>query len=752
MSSSMTTGTPDKDKGKGKGISKEAEREVAGTTIPETTTETTTETGNAATNSTTNSGTALPPHLVLFAALFALLCAFSLHETISLDIGWHIRAGEYIIENLAVPGNDIFSYTASERAYLDSHWLFQVLAYVFSALAGDLGLSLLVLLPVAGTFILIAAVAGFRRSPLIATFFLGLFILASGDRFIARPELVSFLFIAAFLLILERRPGTDTGTGIVTKALFFIPVFQLLWVNSHGLFILGVVVVGCFLSGAVIEYVIREKVILKKGAGAGEWARDWAAAMPASAGRIKWLAIIFVLTILVSILNPYGLDLALYPLTIFTEVSSAENIVRTTVMELTSPLSGSEFLNNEAVFFYKALAVASASALLINVKRIVPAHVLLFVAFFFLSTLAVRNIVLFSIVAAPLGVINLRAAGAAGFLVPGMMRGLRVVATSFFLVVIAYYLVSIASNDYYLRNSQIARSGMGPSEVRYPIGALDFIEENNISGNVFNGAGLGGYFIWRMYPEAKVFFDGRWEVYGDDFMRLNNAALKDPPTFERLARAYAIEYTLLGYGAGTLLNHLVKSERWAPVYCGDVALVFVRTSGINRALAGNTGSDGSCGFVGAEAPGAEELEALEQAYKEALYEGFPRRAWRLLKLFSTDRDSYEKDLYDNDLYEKDLYENDLYENDPQPSFNRATLHGALGRPELARVEYLKSLALYPHQHTAHFNLGMTYMDMGLNDKASEEFRLAIKANPRNLMAKKFLDFLGNDDKKGGGRL
>ena len=746
MSSSMGPETEDKGIPDNSTSKDAARRRGPGGTITET--------------ATTKSGAALP----LYLALLALLCAFSLHETISLDIGWHIRAGEYILENLAVPGTDIFSYTATDRPYLDSHWLFQVLAYIFSALAGEAGLTLLVLLPVAGTFILVAKVAGFLRSPVSATFFLGLFILASGDRFIARPELVSFLFIAAYLLILERRPGTNTGTGIGTRALFFIPVLQVLWVNSHGLFILGVVVVGCFLSGAVIEYVIREKVILKKGAGAGEWARDWAAATRADVGHIKRLAIIFVLTVLAALLNPYGLTLALYPFTIFTEVSSAENIVRTTVVELTSPFSGSELLNGEAVFFYKALALASASALLINVKRIRPAHVLLFVAFFYLSTLAVRNIVLFSVVAAPLAVINLRTAGAAGFLVPGMLRGLKFIAASFFFVVIAYYLVSIASNDYYLRNSQIARSGMGPSEVRYPVGALDFIEENNIKGNVFNGAGMGGYFIWRMYPERKVFFDGRWEVYGDDFMRLNNAALKDPQTFERVARAYAIEYTLLGYGAGTLLNHLIGSEQWAPVYCGRVGLVFVRTIGVNRGVnrginrgvnrginrginqglakgeAKGAGIGSGCGFIIAEAPGAPEIKALEQAYEDVLYEGFPSRAWRLLRLFSTGNEGGAKGAEAG------------FSNDPQPPFNRATLLGALGRPELARVEYLKSLALYPHQHTAHFNLGAAYMDMGLNEKAAEEFRLAMEANPRNLMAKKFLDFLGGDGKKGGGRL
>jgi hypothetical protein len=35
---------------------------------------------------------------------------------------------------------------------------------------------------------------------------------------------------------------------------------------------------------------------------------------------------------------------------------------------------------------------------------------------------------------------------------------------------------------------------------------------------MINHYNWGGYFIWKLYPEYKVYIDGRADVYGDSFM------------------------------------------------------------------------------------------------------------------------------------------------------------------------------------------------------------------------------------------
>jgi lipoprotein NlpI len=66
----------------------------------------------------------------------------------------------------------------------------------------------------------------------------------------------------------------------------------------------------------------------------------------------------------------------------------------------------------------------------------------------------------------------------------------------------------------------------------------------------------------------------------------------------------------------------------------------------------------------------------------------------------------------------------------------------MGLVERAEEEHLKSLAMFPHQQMAHFNLGLAYLDQGKMNKAAREFEFVLEINPGNEMARKFLDFIG----------
>jgi hypothetical protein len=98
------------------------------------------------------------PGLFLALLVLILLGAFSLHKVTNLDIGWHIKAGE---SNRTVPVLDIFSYTAADRPYVDSHWLFQVVVYTVYALLGVYGLNLLIVLIAGTVFIILFRCVGF---------------------------------------------------------------------------------------------------------------------------------------------------------------------------------------------------------------------------------------------------------------------------------------------------------------------------------------------------------------------------------------------------------------------------------------------------------------------------------------------------------------------------------------------------------------------------------------------------------------
>jgi hypothetical protein len=53
---------------------------------------------------------------------------------------------------------------------------------------------------------------------------------------------------------------------------------------------------------------------------------------------------------------------------------------------------------------------------------------------------------------------------------------------------------------------------------RNPIAAVDFIQTKHLPGPIYNRYGWGGYLIYRLYPEYRVYVDGRADVYGDEFL------------------------------------------------------------------------------------------------------------------------------------------------------------------------------------------------------------------------------------------
>jgi hypothetical protein len=125
-----------------------------------------------------------------------------------------------------------------------------------------------------------------------------------------------------------------------------------------------------------------------------------------------------------------------------------------------------------------------------------------------------------------------------------------------------------------------------------PEGAADFIEAHRIQGNMFNDMGAGGYLIWRLYPWKKIFIDTRQLNYvvTIEFAWIMGAtqSIKTPELpegkkqlWERLLDHYKIGLVVIdpvdkiGHVSPLVFN-LIKHEKWIPVYCDLISVVFVR--------------------------------------------------------------------------------------------------------------------------------------------------------------------------------
>jgi hypothetical protein len=190
----------------------------------------------------------------VFIALFVWLFLAGPHGWDSLlgdaDIGWHIRAGEWILDNHTVPTHDLFSFSKPGAPWFAWEWLSDVIFALLFRVSGFKGVVLL-----AGAVIGIYSTVVLRHTfwrganAMIALPLVLLGVGSSTVHFLARPHVFTFLFLAvAFWLIEADRRRT-------TRYLWLLIPLTVLWVNLHG---------GVFMFLACLALLVLAPVPLRQ--------------------------------------------------------------------------------------------------------------------------------------------------------------------------------------------------------------------------------------------------------------------------------------------------------------------------------------------------------------------------------------------------------------------------------------------------------------------------------------------------------
>ncbi len=225
---------------------------------------------------------------LLMLALAGLTFLLGCQELFDADVWWHLRAGRWILEHRSVPRTDPFTFGSAGQPWVDLHWLFQVgltLAFAAGGVAGT------ILLAATGAAVAVAAGLALRprTSPVwvVAAAWTPGVLLAS-TRFDPRPEIVTLGCLSAFFGILLRAREKPVWLWLL------VPI-QVLWVNTHGLFILGPWTLLLFLVDRAIA------------GGEPSWRR---------------LVVPSLAVGLACLVNPYGLRGVLLPLELFPKLTS----------------------------------------------------------------------------------------------------------------------------------------------------------------------------------------------------------------------------------------------------------------------------------------------------------------------------------------------------------------------------------------------------------------------------------------------
>jgi hypothetical protein len=493
--------------------------------------------------------------LACFLVVPLFLCLFPI---VSRDIGFHLQAGAWIWSHGEIPRADPFSYTAFGRPWIDSHWLFQVILFAIHSAAGLPGLVILRIGIVLASVGLVLATCWRRDALGISVAVCTLAVLASFGRFWVRPELFSILFLALFFYLVEH------VSRFPRRALVGVFACQVVWVNAHGLHPLGVAFLALYLAGDAIQYAAHRRV-----------PRLWGGDVSVEGLKLR-LALVCCAAVAL-LLNANGTAGMLYPLSLFLELHATVDWFPR-LAELQPPVGLFRAVVPDPIFAYFALVAVSALALLANWRRARLAHVLPYLAFLYLSLLAARNAPLFAVVAAPIAIRSLRCVRPARF-APRTPPVLAPICSVALATVMA---VTVANGAFY-RQLGWPHWGFGVAEPRhYPDEVVEHLRA--LEGNVWNSSDLGGYLIWKLWPEKQVGIDGRWEVYGELLLELQKA-YSDPETFDRLAEAHDIRAVVLTKNtveARRMFPWLSHRPGWALTRSGMHAFLFERSERRHR--------------------------------------------------------------------------------------------------------------------------------------------------------------------------
>jgi tetratricopeptide (TPR) repeat protein len=491
------------------------------------------------------------------AVLLGLTAVLAWRNVVDVDVGLHLAGGRYLALHGAVPGLDPFTWTLGDRAYVAYHWAFQLALHAADQWAGVRGLVTLRFALVLAAAGLLLAVLRLRAVGALAGALTALLALLSVEwRFTLRPELASWLLAAAQLLVLERhRRGARAP-------LWLLPCLQIVWANTH-VHAFGLALIGIY----ALDECLRRRTL--------------------RVGLLAWGGV----AALASLVNPYGVTGALYPLLLWTRVSGA-SVFGDHIAELTSPLAiapdtAGPFASGVQLSAYRTLfllgAIACASHL--RARRFADAAVL--GVFGGLSLMAVRNLGIFAVVSLPA-----IAAAVDGWLggmaaePAGVRRRLRDALLALSLGFALLCIPRVLSGSYYAQDRRPDRFEASLCRECLGLETADWLARQDLAGRGLNDLRLGSVLVWRD-PAHPVFIDGRNEVTGEDFYARYLRAL-DPARWPETQAAFDLEYVaLLHRGdprAVALSRRLREEPDWRLVHLDGAGVVFVRASGPNGSL------------------------------------------------------------------------------------------------------------------------------------------------------------------------
>lgn len=456
------------------------------------------------------------------------------------DTGYHIRAGEQIISTLSIPRTDMFSFHTPAIPWTAHEWLSEVIMAATHSRFGLTGVVFLFISLIAATYYLLFRVLRhYSRNTLLVIGLVVLALASSKLHWLARPHMFSLPLLIAWYHILDRFQYRHENV------LFFLPLLLVPWVNLHGGYIVAFMLTGIYLAHNI------------HGALFGGEGREL--------HRAKARSLLLTLggCLAASVINPYGFHILLFPFNL-----TGNQFIMDNVNEWLSP-------NFHEPLFFKYFLLLLIFILGTRICTLNFAEGSLVLLFTYMSLYSVRYIPLFSIIVAPILLKRLDVLmesvrnPVTAFLKrrSDVLRSVDSAARGFL-----WPLFSVAAALLLVASLGISFSFDPESK---PVDAVEFLKDADLPGNMFNNDEFGDYLIYAAWPQYRVFFDGRSDMYGTSIMKEYFDIIRLGYDFDDIIEKYDINWVF--YDNDSSLSYfLYKNDDWRLIYSDKVANIFIR--------------------------------------------------------------------------------------------------------------------------------------------------------------------------------
>lgn len=502
----------------------------------------------------------------LLLAWVFVLCVFPLGDT---DFWWHLKTGELIWSRGQVPQTDWYLFTDYDKPWIDLHWGFQVLIAGLYALGGADAIVLTKALCLTAAVAIAWRAAGNRLPAALKAAIWLLPIISVSGRGYARPEILTQLFLAIWLWIvsqIESRP----------RLMWWLPVLQLVWINCHALFILGLVVGGCYL----VDYLLRSWM-------GGRFGLAEAPAAP----QVRPLLWCILAGVFVSFLNPYFEEGAIFPLVLYRKFSVEQAFYAVRIGEFQRPF---EFVRQHGLTNLYAIAqlaifilgAVSFLSLLIWRRRWSPFRLLIFAGFANLAWEATRNANIFALV----GGVVLCANVQEGWMTLSPSRRTQRFGAGVVTAVLGLGILLVVTGVWGRTVGEGRIFGLGERPNWYAHAAAKFAGNPEFPPRAFVAhMGQASVYTYHNGPDRKVFMDPRLEVNSQNTFRRFEDILERMSVGDRGWEAGLRDeqgrlpvVILDSRYSRPAINGLLNTPAWRMVFADPAAAVFIETGLADR--------------------------------------------------------------------------------------------------------------------------------------------------------------------------